>query len=82
MFCYALNIQPGLTHTFLLYFKPVTGNLNTYKLMLQAFFLNNTFISKVRMKLAENHANGINILKLNFSYLKIIHILYIRYDPK
>ena len=43
MFCYALNIQPGLTHTFLLYFKPVTGNLNTYKLMLHAFFFEQHF---------------------------------------
>ena len=82
MFCYILNFQPGLTHTFLLYFKPVTRNLSTYKLMLHAFVLNNTFVNKVKIKLAENRANGINTLKLNFSYLKIIYILHLRYDPK
>ena len=43
MFCYILNFQPWLTHTFLLHFKPVTGNLNTYKLMLHAFFEQNFY---------------------------------------
>lgn len=34
------------------------------------------------MKLAKNQANSNNALQLNFSYLKLTHIIYQRYHPK
>ena len=49
---------------------------------LQVFLISNTSISNARLKLAKNQANSNNALRLNFSYLKLIHILYQRYHPK
>ena len=50
---------------------------------LHAFFISNTFISNVRLKLAKNEAKMLsNNLRLNVSYLKITHILHPRYHPK
>ena len=41
------------------------------------------FISNARLKLAKNQANAKQQqLRLNFCYLKIIHILHPRYHPK
>ena len=49
---------------------------------LHAFFISNTFIRNVRLKLAKNQANAKQQLRLNVSYLKITHILHPRYHPK
>ena len=49
---------------------------------IQAFFINNTFISNARLKLAKIKQMLSKNLRLNFSYLKIIHILHPRYHPK
>ena len=46
------------------------------------FFISNIFINNTRLKLAKNQENVTNTLKLNFGYLKIIHILHPRYHPK
>ena len=46
------------------------------------FFISNIFINNARLKLAKNQENVTNTLKLNFGYLKIIHILHPRYHPK
>ena len=45
-----------------------------------AFFINNTFISNSRLKLTKNKTNA--KLRLNFCYLKVIHILHPRYHSK
>ena len=44
-------------------------------------FISNTFISNARLKLAKNQSNVVK-QRLNFCFLKIIHILHPRYHPK
>ena len=48
------------------------------------FFISNTFLNNARLKLAKKKINQIlrSILRVNFYYLKIIHILYPCYHPK
>ena len=46
------------------------------------FFISNTFISNVRLKLAKNQAKLGSNLRLNFGYLKIIDILHPCCHPK
>ena len=53
-----------------------------YDHYLHAFLVSNTFISNARLKLAKNQRNAKQHPEANFSYLKIIHILYPRYYPK
>ena len=52
------------------------------KKYIRFLFIRNTFISKARLKLAKNQANASNTLRLNFSYLTIIHILHRHNHPK
>ena len=48
-----------------------------------AFCISNTFISNARLKLAKKIKQMLsNTLRLNFCYLKYIHILHPRYHPK
>ena len=49
---------------------------------MHAFFVRNVFISNARLKLAKYQANAKQHTEMNFFYLKIIHILHQRYDPK
>ena len=46
------------------------------------FYINNTFICNARLKFAKIKQILSNTLRLNFCYLKIIHILHPRYHPK
>ena len=49
------------------------------------FFISNTFISNTRLKLVKNQASTkqhSDTLRLNFSYLTVIHILRRYYQPK
>ena len=48
------------------------------------FLISNTFISNARLKLAKKSPKQMlsNTLKLIFLHLKIIHILYLRYQPR
>ena len=48
---------------------------------IHAFFTSNTFINNARLKLVKNQTKLSNTLRLNFCYLKIIHILHARYHP-
>ena len=49
---------------------------------LNGLFISNTFISKVRLKFAKSKQMLSITLKLDFCYLKIIHIINIPYHPK
>ena len=49
---------------------------------IRAFLISSIFISNARLKLAKNQANAKQHLRLNFYYLKIIHILHPCYHPK
>ena len=50
---------------------------------MHAFLISNTFISNARLKFKKNIKEMLsNTLRLNFCYLKIIHILHPRYHPK
>ena len=51
-------------------------------LEIHAFFISNTFISNARLKLAKKEQMLSNTLRLNFCYLKIIHILHSRCHPE
>ena len=51
------------------------------KIKYTLFYISNTFISNARLQFAKIQTNG-NTLRLNFCYLKIIHILHPRYHPK
>ena len=55
---------------------------NNAWIYLNDFFISNTFLSTARLKLAKNQENIKQHLRLNFCYLKIIHILHPRYHPK
>ena len=46
------------------------------------FFISNTFISNVRLKVAKIKQNLSNTLRLNFCYLKMIFFLHPHYHPK
>ena len=50
--------------------------------LLHAFFISNTFISKARLKLSNSQQMLSNTLELNFCYLKVIHVLHANYHPK
>ena len=49
---------------------------------MHVFFISNTFTSNARLKLAKIKQMLSNTLRLNFYYLKIVHILHPRYYPK
>ena len=46
------------------------------------FDISNNVISNIRLKLGKNQANAKLILRLNFCYVKIIHILHPSYHTK
>ena len=46
------------------------------------FFISNTFISDARLELIKIKQMLSNTLRLNFWYLKIVHILHPRYHPE
>ena len=46
------------------------------------FYLSNTFISNARLKLTKIKQMLSDTLRLNFCYLKMIHILHPHYHPK
>ena len=54
----------------------------TLDYVLQAFFINNTYISNTRLELAKNQAKLSNTLGLNFYYLENIRILHPCCHPK
>ena len=58
-------------------------NKPLFTVKLDAFFTSNTFISIARVKFAKKIKQMLsNTLRLNFRYLKIIHILHLHYHPK
>ena len=52
------------------------------KMLKHALFINNTFITNARLKLAKNKQKLSNTLRMNFCYLKNIHIFHPRHHPK
>ena len=46
------------------------------------FYISNTLISRARLKFAKNQVNLSNALRLNFFYLKVIHILHQHYSKE
>ena len=50
--------------------------------ILHGFFISHTFISKARLKFAKNKQMLSITLRLDFCYLKIIHIINLPYHPK
>ena len=63
-------------------YRKLSNLLKLTCLSYMLFLKSNTFMSNARLKLAKNQANIRNTLRLNFCYLKIIHILHPRYHPK
>ena len=54
-------------------------NLESFSPWATYFFISNTFISNARQKIKQMLRNT---MRLNFCYLKIIHILHSRYHPR
>ena len=66
---------------FMFRWNPILSSLTNSKTSTRFLFISSTFISNARLKSAEKQMQS-NTLRLNFCYLKIIHILHPRYHPK